>query len=238
MIQQGHRSVATAQFANSNKKAAIYLCCSTAGKKTYGSIPAYLQNPDVQLTPLLELIQHRDWNVHRIYVDHMSGDRQARTKLEALRQDAHQGKFHVVVVWRFDRFAQSVKQLVLGLDEFRSLGIDFVSHQENLDTSTLMGKAMLALIAAMAELERSVIRERIMAGIERARRYGTRSGRPMGRPKRGFDRERVVELRRSGLSLRQIAHEMGIGLGTATRTLQAASKLRTEALTMQPKGTS
>lgn len=89
-----------------------------------------------------------------------------------------------MVVWRFDRFARSVKQLVMALEEFRTLGIEFISHQEALDTSTPMGKAMFTIIAAMAELERSVIRERVMAGLEYARAHGTKSGRPVGRPKK------------------------------------------------------
>ena len=95
-------------------------------------------------------------------------------------RDARRGEFDTVVVWRFDRFARSVKQLVLALEEFRSLGIDFVSHQETLDTSTPMGKAMFTVIAAMAELERSMIRERVVAGLDYARRHGTRSGNPWG----------------------------------------------------------
>jgi DNA invertase Pin-like site-specific DNA recombinase len=90
--------------------------------------------------------------------------------------------FDVVVVWRFDRFARSLKQLALALEEFRSLGIDFVSHEEALDTSTPMGKAIFTIIAAMAELERAIIRERVMAGLDHAQRNGTKSGKPIGRP--------------------------------------------------------
>jgi len=106
--------------------------------------------------------------------------------------DARRGAFNVVVVWRFDRFARSVKQLVLALEEFRCLGIDFVSHQEALDTSTPMGKAMFTVIAAMAELERGVIRERVLAGLEYARQRGIRSGRPVGRPPAVFRRDQAL----------------------------------------------
>jgi len=105
----------------------------------------------------------------------MSGAREDRPELQALLADARRGAFRVVLVWRFDRFARSVKQLVLALEEFRSLGVDFISHQEALDTSTPMGRAMFTVIAAVAELERSVIRERVIAGLE--------SGRPIGRPR-------------------------------------------------------
>ena len=109
--------------------------------------------------------------------------------------------FDVVVVWRFDRFARSIEQLVVALAEFRPLGIDFVSCQEALDTSTPMGKAMFTIIGAMAELERNVIRERVIAGMEYARTHGTKSGNSIGRPKRIFDRDEVVKLRESGLSI-------------------------------------
>jgi hypothetical protein len=95
----------------------------------------------------------------------MSGAKESRPGLQALMADARRGMFGVVVVWRFDRFARSVKQLVMALEEFRTLGIEFISHQEALDTSTPMGKAMFTIIAAMAELERSVIRERGGSGL-------------------------------------------------------------------------
>src|ERR1039458_200262 len=122
---------------------------------------------------------------------------------------------------RFDRFARSIEQLVLALAEFRALGIDFVSCQEALDTSTPMGKAMFTIIAAMAELERNVIRERVVSGIEYARRHGTKSGNAIGRPKRIFDRGEVFRLRESGLSIERIAKEMHIGVGTVVRVIQA-----------------
>ena len=134
--------------------------------------------------------------------------------------DARRGVFEVVVVWRFDRFARSVKQLVLALEEFRSLGIDFVSHQEALDTSTAMGRAMFTIIAAMAELEREVIRERTAAGLEYARRHGTKSGKPIGRPKVVFPRDEVLQLHREGLSGREIARRLDVGEGTVRRVLK------------------
>jgi DNA invertase Pin-like site-specific DNA recombinase len=131
-------------------------------------------------------------------------------------QDARCGAFDVVVVFRFDRFARSVKQLVLALEEFRTLGIGFISQQEALDTSTPMGEAMFAIIAAMAQLERRVIQERVMAGVEHARRHGTKSGSAIGRPRVVFDRARVVDLRAAGRSWRQIA----MTLSTSTRTVR------------------
>ena len=128
--------------------------------------------------------------------------------------DARRGVFDVVVVWRFDRFARSVKQLVLALEEFCSLGIDFISHQEALDTSIPMGRAMFTIIGAMAELERDVIRERNAAGLEYARQHGTRSGKPIGRPRAVFRHDQVLQLRAEGLSGREIARRLSVGEGT------------------------
>jgi DNA invertase Pin-like site-specific DNA recombinase len=135
--------------------------------------------------------------------------------------DARRGAFQVVLVSRFDRFARSIEQLVSALAEFRSLKIDFVSHQESLDTSTPMGKAMFTIIGAMAELERSVIRERVQAGLDYARKNGTKTGRAIGRPRRIFDRDKVIRLREAGLSIPQVAREMGLSVGTVARVLKA-----------------
>ena len=203
-------------------KVAIYVRCSKAAKKRFGEASAYLQNPDVQAQPLLELALQRGWTVYRVYQDRMSGAREDRPELQALLADARRGAFRVVLVWRFDRFARSVKQLVLALEEFRSLGIDFISHQEALDTSTPMGKAMFTIIAAMAELERSVIRERVMAGLEYARERGTKSGRPIGRPRAIFQRDDVFRLRdQEHLSWPEIARRLGVGQGTAVRVYRS-----------------
>ena len=139
----------------------------------------------------------------------------------ALMQAGRRGEFDAVVVWRFDRFARSIEQLVLALAEFRALGIDFVSCQEALDTSTPMGKAMFTIIGAMAELERNVIRERVVAGMNYARHHGTKTGNAIGRPKRVFDRSDVVRLRDDGLSIEKIARQMRLGVGTVVRVLQA-----------------
>ena len=152
-------------------KAAIYARVSTV-KKTKkpidGSADAkaaedapkddarsFEQRPEIQIEALQSLSAHR-----------ASGAREKRPGLHSLMTDARRGQFDIVIVWRFDRFARSVKQLVLALEEFRALNIDFVSHQESLDTSTPMGKAMFTIIAAMAELERSVIRERVVCWAE------------------------------------------------------------------------
>jgi DNA invertase Pin-like site-specific DNA recombinase len=156
----------------------------------------------------------------------LSGAIEARPGLNALMADARRGAFEVLVVWRFDRFARSVRQLVLALEEFHSLGIDFISHQEALDTSTPIGRAMFTIIAAMAELEREVIRERTTAGLEYARQHGTRSGKPIGRPRAVFRHDQVLQLHGEGLSGREIARRLGVGEGTVRRALNDPGRRR------------
>ena len=218
-------------------KVAIYIRVSTASKTKHGAEASYDQNPEVQEKPLRELAAQRGWTVHQVYADRASGAKERRPGLDALMADARRGLFDVIAVWRFDRFARSVKQLVLALEEFRSLGIEFVSHQESLDTSTPMGKAMFTIIAAMAELERSIIRERVIAGLEHARKHRTKSGKPIGRPRAVFRRDLVAELRRNGYSWTEIARRTGGSVGSIRRTLRAATgTLEAPAKTPLPSG--
>jgi DNA invertase Pin-like site-specific DNA recombinase len=200
--------------APKTKHAAPYVRVSTTNRSTRNQA-VFEQNPEVQELPLRQMAEQRGWTVTKAYSDRMSGSKADRPGLNALMHDARRGAFDVVVVWRFDRFARSIEQPVLALAEFRALGIDFVSSQEALDTSTPMGKAMFTIIGAMAELERNVTRERVVAGIEHARVHGTKSGSAIGRPRVVFDRAAVVELRTAGQSWRQIAAALGISTGTA-----------------------
>jgi len=201
------------------KRAALYLRVSTANRAR--NADAFEQNPEVQEAPLRHLAQQRGWDLVRVYSDRMSGAKEDRPGLKRLLQDARRGEFDVVLVWRFDRFARSIEQLVLALAEFRALGIDFISCQEALDTSIPMGKAMFTIIGAMAELERNVIRERVVVGMEYTRQHGTKSGNGIGRPKRVFNRGEVIRLREGGLSIEKIARQMSLGVGTVVRVLRA-----------------
>jgi len=206
------------------KRVAIYVRVSTASKTKLGDAENFIQNLGVQEQPLRDLITQRGWTLYRVYSDRASGAKERRVGLDALMKDARRGHFDVVVVWRFDRFARSAKQLVFGLEEFRALGIDFVSHQEALDTSTPMRKAMFTVMAAMAELERSIIQERVIAGIDHALRNGTRSGRPVGRPKVVIDGDVVVQLRSiEGLSWPAIARKLHSSSGSVRRSYNAAA---------------
>jgi len=202
------------------KRAVLCIRVSTASKSKQGDAVNFVQNLEVQEQPLRDLALQRGWQFQQLYADRASGAKEKRPGLNALMVDARRGLFDVVVVWRFDRFARSVKQLVLALEEFRALGIDFVSHQEALDTSTPMGRAIFTIIAAIAELERNIILERVVAGLDYAQTNGTRSGKPIGRPRAIFRHDQVFELRNQNKPWRQIAKICGEGVTTVRRAYQ------------------
>jgi DNA invertase Pin-like site-specific DNA recombinase len=163
------------------------------------------QNLKNQTNILLEYADKRGFKLSKMYEDIGSGAKEDRVQLEQLLNDAHKKKFDVVLVWRFDRFARSTSFLIKTLEEFRLLGIDFISYQENIDTSTPTGKVMFTMISAFAEFEREIIRERVLAGLERARK----EGKKLGRPKlSGTIREKVVKLRKEGKSYREIRRKL------------------------------
>jgi DNA invertase Pin-like site-specific DNA recombinase len=130
--------------------------------------------------------------------------------------DAKKRRFDVVLVWRFDRFARSTKHLILALEEFRNLGIDFVSYQENIDTSSPLGSAIFTIISAVAQLERDIIAERVKAGLRRAKE----NGKKLGRPKSLADPEIVHKLHAGGYSHRKIGRELGISHTSVGRILK------------------
>ena len=128
------------------------------------------QHPETQLGDLQQLVQQRGWNLVREYRDHgFSGVRARRPALDQLLADARQGKFDVVAVWACDRLARSVRHFLEVLDELNHLGIEFVSFREQLDTAGPLGRAVVIIISTVAELERSLIVERVRAGMRRAR---------------------------------------------------------------------
>jgi len=201
------------------KKCAIYIRVSTPKKvpgKAAGS-EVYLQNPAVQLEPLKQLASIINAEVFKVYSDRMSGANTNRPAYRELMTDARRRQFQVVIVWRFDRWARSTQELISTLEEFQALGIDFISQQEAIDTSTPMGKCLFTIIAAVAEMERHAIKERIRAGMEYARNHGTKSGKEVGRPKRVFRRDEAIALRQEGLPFREIARRLKVGDGTVRR---------------------
>jgi DNA invertase Pin-like site-specific DNA recombinase len=156
----------------------------------------------------------------------VSGSKDKRPALDKLMADVHHGNLDLVACWRFDRFARSVRHLVIALDEFRAKGIDFVSMHDGIDTSTPAGRFSFTIIAAVAELERELIRERTRAGIQAARRRGSK----LGRPRVDIDLGRAVALRGEGRSIREVAAAIGVhpttlhrALGTVAKTSPATS---------------
>jgi DNA invertase Pin-like site-specific DNA recombinase len=176
----------------------------------------------MQTRELEEYCQRRGWDLASLYVDQgISGSEEHRPELDRLMSDAHRRRFDAVVVWKFDRFARSVSHLLKALDTFRALGIDFVSLSENLDTSTPTGRMVFTVLGAVAELERSLIIERVRAGIRNARAKGKR----LGRPKALLDPARVALARSQGRSWASISKELGVGTGTARRAYAGLAKI-------------
>src|SRR6266516_900542 len=190
-------------------KVAIYARVSTSNNG---------QDPTMQTRELKEYIERRGWKLSGEYVDvGISGSKEKRPELDRLMQDGHRRRFDCVVVWKFDRFARSVSHLLRALENFRALGIEFVSFSEQMDTSTPMGKMMFTVLAAVAELERSLIVERVKAGLRNARAKGKR----LGRPRVSVSAAKIQELRAEGLTLREIATRCRVSKTTVIRALSS-----------------
>src|SRR5690242_18397529 len=168
----------------------------------YARVSTTDQTCDLQLRDLREYCQRRGWKAVE-YVDNgVSGAKASRDQLDRLMHDARQRKIDVVLCWRFDRFARSTKHLLDALEEFKSLGVGFVSHQEAIDTTSPMGKLLFTIVAAMAEMERSILIERVRAGMATAKG----KGKSFGRPKRVFRRDVAMDMRAAGKSWRVISN--------------------------------
>jgi DNA invertase Pin-like site-specific DNA recombinase len=183
----------------------------------YARVSTRDQSCELQIRDLRAYSAARGFDLVREYVDvGQSGAKDSRPELNKLMDDARKRQFDAIIVWRFDRFARSTKHLLTALEEFRSLGIQFISYQENVDTSTPLGQALFTIVSAVAQLERDLIRERVTAGIRNARA----NGKKLGRPKSSVDRAQVLQLREHGHSLQQIATNLRIGYGTVRSLLQ------------------
>jgi DNA invertase Pin-like site-specific DNA recombinase len=178
------------------------------------------QDPEVQLRELREYCERRAWEVAGEFVDiGISGSKDRRPELDKLMVDAHRRRFDAVVVWRFDRFARSVSHLLRALETFKALGVEFVSFSEQMDTSTPTGKMVFTVLGAVAELERSLIVERVRAGLRNARSKGKR----LGRPPLHLDAAKIGRLREQGRSWRAIARIMGCSAKSCRRAGQNAT---------------
>ena len=177
------------------------------------------QDPQLQLDELRQVATQRGWHVVGEFVDiGISGTKDARPQLDKLMQLAHRGGVDAVCVWKFDRFARSTRHLVTALEDFRGKGIDFISLRDAIDTTTATGRFTFSIIAAVAELERELIRERTIAGIEAARRRGSVPGRPPVK----IDVHRARKLQGEGKSVRAIGKALGVAAATAQRALRRA----------------
>ena len=188
------------------KKIGIYARVSTADK----------QDLDTQLIPLQEYANRRGWQVFKIYTDKISGSKESRPSLDALMRDAHKRKFDCVLVFRFDRMGRSSRHLIQLLETFQNFGIDFISYNESVDTTTPAGKMLFTMISAFAEFERSIIQERVRAGLAKAKA----KGKKLGRPKARIDIEKLKGLRSEGLSIRKIAKMLNIPSSTCQNYLK------------------
>lgn len=192
-------------------RAALYARVSTARD----------QSPEMQLDELRQVARQRGWTVVGEFIDTgVSGTKDRRPELDRLMQLAHAGKIDLVATWRFDRFARSTRHLLTALEDFRVRNVDFVSLRDAVDTSTATGRFTFAIIAAVAELERELIRERTVAGIEAARRRGRHPGRPPVK----FDLARARQLQAQGRSIRAIGKLLGVAAATVHRGLRRVSK--------------
>jgi len=193
-------------------RVAIYARVSTANNG---------QDPTMQTRELQEYCERRGWSVVGQFVDlGISGTKEKRPELDRLMTDAHRRRFDAVIVWKFDRFARSVSHLLRALETFQALGIHFVSLSESLDTSTPAGKMVFTVLGAVAELERSLIVERVKAGLRNARAKGKR----LGRPRMVVDASRITTLRAQGLGWKKISRQLGCGVSTVLRIAQEAQQ--------------
>ena len=189
------------------KRAVLYLRVSTVD-----------QHPETQLYDLRELARQRGFEIVREYTDHgFCGARVKRPALDEMMADARMGKFDVLLVWAADRLARSVRHFLEVLDELSRLQIEFVSFRENLDTGGALGRAVVIIIAAIAELERNLIIERVKAGMRRARL----EGRHIGRHPIAVDREGILRDRAAGYSLTEIAKSHHISRALVSKTLRS-----------------
>ncbi len=194
-------------------RAAIYARVSTVNMG---------QDPTMQTRELEEFCQRRGWHITGRYVDQgVSGANDSRPELNRLMADAHSRRFDVIAVWKFDRFARSVSHLLRALETFHALGIEFVSLSEQIDTSTPTGKMVFTILGAVAELERSLIVDRVRAGMRNARAKGKRIGRPPITFLASETRQAIARayVQRQG-SLRGLAAKFSTSVGTVQRCIK------------------
>jgi DNA invertase Pin-like site-specific DNA recombinase len=186
-----------------HKRVAIYARVSTVDKG---------QDPETQVMALRQYAEQRGFTIVGEYIDYASGAREDRPRYRALLEVARKRQIDVVLVWRYDRFARSTQALVHALKAFQTLGVDFISYQENIDTTTPQGEMIFTVMASLAQFEVTLISERVKAGMARAKAQGKRISRS---PIAKVVQVRIAQLYEQGVSLHQISKQLGIGYGTA-----------------------
>ena len=186
----------------SNLRVALYARVSTLDKG---------QDPETQLVQLREYAKRRNFEIIGELIDYASGTSEERKQYKLMMEAAKKRKIDVVLVWRYDRFVRSTQALVNALKEFKNLGIDFISYQENIDTTTPTGELIFHVMASLAQFESSLISERVKAGMQRAKAQG----KNISRPKLAKNKlNRIMELKEQGLSMNQISIQSGVAYGT------------------------
>ena len=191
------------------KRAAIYLRVSTVD-----------QHPETQLYDLRALADQRGYEIVTEYRDTICGAKSKRPGLDQMMSDARRGRFDVVVVWAFDRMARSVRHFLEVLDDLNHLNIEFVSFRENIDTGGPLGRAMIVIVGAIAELERNLIVERVRAGMRRAKL----EGRNIGRRALELDEDAIRDQRDEGRTLRELAVDHRISTATVRKVLKRVNR--------------
>lgn len=190
-------------------RAALYLRVSTDGQTT-----------ENQRIALETVAQNAGWDIVAVYDDNgVSGakGRDQRKQFDALIKDANRRKFDVVMAWSVDRLGRSLQDLLQFLGDLHAVDVDLYLHQQGVDTTTPSGRAMFQMMGVFAEFERSMIQERVKAGLERAKA----KGKTLGRPKVAAEKEQaIIDLRNQGKGIRKIATDLGVGVGTVQRVVK------------------
>ena len=191
----------------------------------YARVSTDEQTTENQLRELRAVGVRAGWEIVDKYVDHgISGakGRSGRPEFDRLQKDAARRQFDLVACWSVDRLGRSLQDLVAFLNEIHASKVGLYLHQQGIDTTTPSGRALFQMCGVFAEFERTMIQERVRAGLARAKEHGTKSGRPIGRPRVEVARELAIrKLRRKGFGLLKIAREAGVGVSVVQRVLTA-----------------
>ena len=195
------------------KKVALYCRVSTKEQTT-----------DNQTLDLKRFCEHRDLEIVHEYSDQgVSGSLDSRPALNQMLEDARQGKFEILLVWKLDRLGRSLKHLINLLNELHKSNVSFISMQENIDLTSPTGRLVFQMLGAIGEFELSLIKSRVNAGIRRAREQNIK----LGRPKKQFDYDLAIQLRRNGLGIKEIANKLGVSVGKIHQFIKNAGIQKT-----------